>query len=226
MTILTATPAAFPPASDAAPTAPPGCPDRACAAHNTDRLLTAANVLTLLRTLACLVLATAAVPAASLPLLLAALAVHWAGDIADGAIARRRDEETVTGAVLDIVADRLCVAVVYLAYAALVPAFAVPVAVYLLEFMLVDTLLSLVFLRWRLSGPNYFARIDPLVWRVNWWPPAKAVNGGLVAVVCVVGGWPTVAVAAAAALLVIKIVCLARVTTRLGRRGEPCMQAP
>lgn len=91
------------------------CP-RGCAAHGEERLLTAANAVTVVRTVACVGLALAGLVARDPLLLLAALGAYWVGDVLDGAVARWRDEETITGAVLDVCADRLCVAIVYLGF--------------------------------------------------------------------------------------------------------------
>lgn len=211
-----------------APSSPPATrrmpADPRWAANVRDRLGTSASVVTAVRTLACVALcglaATTATASGARRLLLAALVVHWVGDIADGAVARWRHEETVTGAVLDISADRLCVCAVYLGFVATSPGYALPVMVYLLEFAFVDTVLSLAFVRFGLISPNYFDRVDRTVWRWNWWQPAKALNSALVAVLCVVFSLPWVGLAVATALLVTKSLCLVRVT-RLGGRTCP-----
>jgi len=201
--------------------APAQCPV-GCLAHRPDDLLTWANLVTVVRTLVCVLLAMAAIAGHGRGLLAAALVVHWIGDVADGLLARRLDQETPTGAVLDIVADRLCVAVVYVGFVVGSPEFAVALGVYLVEFMLVDAVLSLAFLRWPISGPNYFARVDRLVWRWNWWPPAKVANSAVPALVCVLLESPALALALAVALLVLKVGSLIRVVGRLQRRGEVC----
>jgi CDP-diacylglycerol--glycerol-3-phosphate 3-phosphatidyltransferase len=73
-------------------------------------LRTAANAVTLTR----LVVATALFAASAYlrnPVLnLAGLAVYWLGDVADGFLARRLDQETLFGAQWDILADRMSVA--------------------------------------------------------------------------------------------------------------------
>lgn len=201
------------------------CP-HGCSAYGHDRLLTVATGVTVVRTVLCVTLGMAGIARSSGWLLLLALAAYWIGDIADGAIARRRDEETLTGAVLDICADRLCVAVVYIGYVAEHPDFTLPLAVYLVEFMLVDSVLSLAFLRWPIAGPNYFGGVDRLVWLLNWWPPAKLVNSAVPALLSVWMGSPTRALVVAAALLTRKSACLVRVVHRLGVRGERCEGHP
>ena len=184
--------------------------------------MTLASVVTLARTVLCVAFGLAGVARSSGWLLLLALGVYWLGDVADGAIARRRDEETLTGAVLDICADRLCVAVVYLGFVLDHPEFVGALGVYLVEFMLIDAALSLAFLRWPLAGPNYYIRIDRLVWLLNWWPPAKLVNSAVPALLCVWLGSPDVALVVAVALLTLKSACLVRVVRVLGSRGERC----
>lgn len=197
------------------------CP-RGCAGHNRDTLVTAASALTLVRTLACVALALAAIERGSELLLAGALLTHWVGDIGDGLVARLRDEETVVGAVLDICADRLCVAVVYVGFVTMNTEFSLALAVYLVEFMLIDAVLSLWFLRWPIAGPNYFARVNPLIWRWNWWPPAKAVNSAAPALLCVWLDLPWVALLAAGLLLVVKVCCLVRAVSLPRRTEEGC----
>jgi CDP-diacylglycerol--glycerol-3-phosphate 3-phosphatidyltransferase len=226
--LLGGKPAAEPPAAGAPAAHAPGtgrpsarCP-RGCANHGLDRLLTVASGVTAVRTVLCVALGMAGIARSSGLLLAAALGVHWLGDVADGLVARRRDEETLTGAVLDICADRLCVSVVYLGFVVGHPEFALALAVYLIEFMFVDAVLSLAFLRWPIAGPNYFARVDRLIWRLNWWPPAKLVNSAVPALLCVWLGSPAMALAVAAGLLALKSACLVRVVRLGAAAGERC----
>lgn len=201
------------------------CP-RGCADHGVDRLITLASVVTLVRTVVCVALGLAGIVNSDGRLLLLALVVHSVGDVADGAVARHRDEETLTGAVLDICADRLCVAVVYVGFVVGHPEFAAALGVYLVEFMLVDAVLSLAFLRWPIAGPNYFGRVDRLVWLLNWWPPAKFFNSAVPALLCVWFGSPGLGLVVAVALLTLKSACLVRVVHVLGARGEHCPDHP
>ena len=71
------------------------------------------------------------------------LVVHWVGDSLDGLVARVRDCETRTGAVLDILSDRLCAAAFYIGLVWMEPHLAPAVFVYLIEFMVIDGFLSL-----------------------------------------------------------------------------------
>jgi CDP-diacylglycerol--glycerol-3-phosphate 3-phosphatidyltransferase len=161
----------------------------------TTTLVTVPNLITAARTVVVVPLAVAAIGRPSVALTVAAFAVYWVGDVLDGFAARRLDQETRVGAVADIVADRACAAVCLAALLALRPDAWLPVAVFLVQFMVVDCLLSLSFLRWPVLGPNYFGAVHPGVYRWNWSPPAKAVNtAGLVGLVLVTPSpvWPTV----------------------------------
>jgi CDP-diacylglycerol--glycerol-3-phosphate 3-phosphatidyltransferase len=153
----------------------------------------------------------------SLPLLVAALVVYWLGDMLDGFVARIRGCETRIGAVLDILCDRFCAAAFYLGLVWLQPEFALPVFIYLAEFMVIDCYLSLAFLAWPVRSPNYFFVIDRPLWLWNWSKPGKAVNSSLFAVLLLVTGWVWLGALIATGLLVLKSVSL----VRLARIGLP-----
>jgi CDP-diacylglycerol--glycerol-3-phosphate 3-phosphatidyltransferase len=182
-----------------------------------EKLGTSANVVTLIRTVASVVLAGLAIDRSSLTLLVVALAVYWAGDSLDGIVARIRGCETRMGAVLDILSDRFCAAAFYFGLAWLQPEHVLPVLVYLAEFMVVDCFLSLAFLAWPVRSPNYFYVVDRTIWLWNWSKPAKAANSAIFAVILLVTGMPLLGLAIATALLVLKCVSL----VRLARIGLP-----
>jgi len=163
-----------------------------------------ANGMTLLRTSVAVPLGVYALVQASVHLLIAAYATYWVGDMLDGWLARRFDQETRIGAVLDIVSDRACCGVLVCVLAVVQPDMWPALAVFLIQFMVIDCVLSLAFLRWDLLSPNYFYRVDPTVYRYNWSPPAKATNTVAV-VVAVASGWLPVALAIALAQLTLKI---------------------
>ncbi|MET0838992.1 MAG: CDP-alcohol phosphatidyltransferase family protein, partial [Marmoricola sp.] len=127
-----------------------------------------------------------------------------------GWVARVRDCETRTGAVLDILSDRLCAAAFYVGLAWLEPALAPAIFVYLAEFMVIDCFLSIGFLAWPITSPNYFYVIDRRLWLLNWSHPGKAVNSGLFAILLLVTGWMWVGLAIAIALIVHKSISLRR----------------
>ena len=180
-----------------------------------ERLLTGASVITAVRTVASVVLAALAAQQQDLTLLVASLAVYWVGDMLDGFYARVRDCETRIGAVLDIMCDRLNAAAFYIGLAWLHPDLSPAVFVYLAEFMVVDSFLSIAFLAWPVRSPNYFFVVDRPIWLWNWSKPAKAINSALFAVLLLTTGWMWVALAVASALLVLKCVSLHRLV-RIG----------
>jgi CDP-diacylglycerol--glycerol-3-phosphate 3-phosphatidyltransferase len=180
-----------------------------------ERLGTSANVVTLVRTVASVVLAGFAIDRSSLTLLVVELAVYWAGDSLDGIVARIRGCETRMGAVLDILSDRFCAAAFYFGLAWLQPENVLPVLVYLAEFMVIDCFLSLAFLAWPVRSPNYFYVVDRTIWLWNWSKPAKAANSAIFAVILLVTGMPLLGLTIATALLVLKCVSLVRLT-RIG----------
>jgi CDP-diacylglycerol--glycerol-3-phosphate 3-phosphatidyltransferase len=182
-----------------------------------ERLGTSATVVTAVRTVLAVVLAGLAAERGSLALLVVSLAVYWVGDALDGFVARARGCETRIGAVLDILCDRFCAASFYLGLIWLHSEFALPVLLYLAEFMVIDCFLSLAFLAWPVRSPNYFYVVDRPLWLWNWSKPGKALNSSLFAVLLLVTGWVWLAVVIACGLLVLKGASLAR----LARIGLP-----
>ena len=182
-----------------------------------ERLGTSATVITGVRTVASVVLAGFAAHDESLRLLVVALVVYWAGDSLDGFVARVRGCETRIGAVLDVLSDRFCAACFYIGLMWLHHEYAVPVLIYLAEFMVVDCFLSLAFLAWPVRSPNYFYVVDRQLWLWNWSKPGKAVNSSLFAVLLLVTHQPWLGAVVATGLLVMKSASL----VRLGRLGLP-----
>jgi CDP-diacylglycerol--glycerol-3-phosphate 3-phosphatidyltransferase len=182
-----------------------------------ERVGTSATAITGVRTVAAVVLAGLAAHDESLRLLVVALVVYWVGDSLDGFVARVRGCETRIGAVLDILSDRFCAACFYIGLMWLHHEYAVPVLIYLAEFMVVDCFLSLAFLAWPIRSPNYFYVVDRPLWLWNWSKPGKAVNSSLFAVLLLVTHQAWLGAVIATALLVMKSVSL----VRLGRLGLP-----
>jgi len=197
-------------------------PGRIWADPARERFNTPATVVTVVRTTVSVLLSAAAAANQDLTLLVVALVVHWVGDSLDGYVARVRDCETRTGAVLDILCDRLCFAAFYVGLAWLEPHLAPAIFVYLAMFMVVDCFLSLSFLAWPITSPNYFYVIDRGLWLRNWSHPAKAVNSGLFAILLLVTGWMWLGLAIALALLAAKSYSVAS----LLRLGMPIPNAP
>ncbi len=179
-----------------------------------ERFWTWPTVITVARTVGALALVVTAFRQHSTGLLLAALAVYWAGDILDGWLARRLDQETRTGAVADILCDRLSAVPIYVGLVWMDSSLALPVGVYVVEFLVVDLLLSLSFLAWPLVSPNYFYLVDHRIWALNWSPLAKTVNGAVFLAILLLTRDVVLATAFALALLTLKAVSLAWVLRR------------
>jgi CDP-diacylglycerol--glycerol-3-phosphate 3-phosphatidyltransferase len=196
-----------------------GAPERIYADAATERLLTGATVLTFVRTIATLVLSMWGAYDESLTLLVSGLVVYWVGDTLDGEWARRFDCETRIGGLIDMVSDRLSCGAFYVGLAWLQPApllfsdepmelIAIPVAVYLFEFMVIDMFLSLAYLAWPIRSPNYFYVVDRRIYLWNWSRLGKAANSGLFAVLLLATGWWWLGLIIATGLLVLKLVSL------------------
>jgi len=173
--------------------------------------LTVPNFVTIVRTAAALALGLIALAADDrIPWLIAGYLTYWLGDSLDGLLARILDQETRAGAVFDICSDRLCTAVLASGLVLEQPHLAVPIAIFLLNFMVVDNVLSLSFLLWPLVSPNYFAQVDRIVFRYNWSHPAKALNNIGIVVAVVIGDlW--LALAIVVVQLAVKIASSVRV---------------
>jgi phosphatidylglycerophosphate synthase len=150
-------------------------------------LLGVPNQITLFRTVVAMVIAAIAFRTGALSWLVIGYAAYWFGDMADGAVARLRNEESVAGAVFDIVCDRACSFLLAAAFMATFPATIGPLAIFLVQFGVLDTMLSLAFLLWPGTlSPNYFYRVDHPIWVWNWSKPAKAVNTAAVVISLVI----------------------------------------
>lgn len=200
----------------------PACGHRGCWDGWPEPWWTWANLVTVVRTVGALALAAVAVTASSEQLLLASLAVYWVGDLLDGLVARVLHQETRGGALLDVLTDRACSLAFWLPWAVWHPESAWPVALYVLEFVVVDGLLSVVWLAWPLLSCNYVERVDRAVYRWNWWPPAKAVNTAGLLLLVVLWPRPWLALAFVMAVLVVKVASLRRLTSLLPAPGPGC----
>lgn len=192
------------------PLIPPECAHEHCVEGSSAATLSPANVVTAVRATASLVTFAVAVSTHSRDLLIASLLIYWIGDILDGRIARLTKTETRVGAIFDILCDRLGAATFYITWMAWNPDSAVAISIYLGEFLVVDSMLSLAFARWPIRSPNYFFRVDRLVWALNWSTPAKALNGAAVPLLLFFSPLFGAGIAASM-ILAVKVYSLARV---------------
>ena len=176
-----------------------------------ESILTWANLVTAIRTAVCVAIFAVAAARVSPAWNLAGLGVYWLLDILDGHLARRFHQETRFGAQFDILSDRLLVALFYMNHLAWHHELIVPIALFLVQFMLIDHYLSNQFLRWNILSPNYFYAVDATVWRLNWSPLAKLGNSAVVTVLIIAVPWPWLSVAASLAIIAVKVYSLLRV---------------
>lgn len=144
-----------------------------------------ANLATIIRVAACLVIFAHAYRTGDETWNFVGLGVYWVLDIVDGALARALDQETRIGAQLDILSDRLLVCLFYMNYVVLHPTMLVPVLLFLFQFMGIDHYLSNQFVRWPVMSPNYFYLVDKKVWALNWSRSGKLLNSAIVTLVLV-----------------------------------------
>lgn len=186
------------------------CEHHGCTAALGEEWRTGANLVTAVRTVATVAAWAVAVTTGSDGWLLTALLCYWIGDIADGVLARLTHRETRTGAILDVLADRLSVCLVVVSYVIAHPAAVAPAAVFLIQFVVLDAYLTLAFARWSLLSPNYFNLVDATVYRLNWSMPAKATNTGAVVLLWLITESPMAATVLAAMVLGVKWFSVAR----------------
>lgn len=176
-----------------------------------ESIRTWANLATAIRTAVAVPLGLFAVVHDSTLTLVVAYACYWLGDMLDGFLARRLNQETRIGAVLDIVSDRASCGVLVCALAIQKPDMWPALAIYIAQFMVLDSALTLSFLAWpKLLSPNYYYQVSSTVWRYNWSPPAKVINTVAV-VIAVASGQLAIALPIAVAQLVLKIWTTTRV---------------
>lgn len=113
------------------------------------------------------------------------LGVHWLGDVLDGMVARRFNQETILGAEIDIIADRVETLFFYLIFLSFHPQLYLPAVVYIVDFAFVDFYLSYQFLKFGLISPNYFFKIDRKVYQLNYSPAGKFCNSTVVTLIVI-----------------------------------------
>ena len=91
--------------------------------------------------------------------------------------------------------------------------------VFVLSFMVLDSMLSMAFLCWPVLSPNYFHVVDRRVWQLNWSPLAKAANtAGVVGALAL--ELYAVAFAVAVVVLGVKVWSARRVVQLLAAEGR------
>lgn len=190
--------------------------------------LTWPNGVTALRAAAALACFVAATLRRSEAWAFAGLAVYWTLDVADGALARALRQETRVGAQLDILSDRLLLGAFYACFLRDHPAMAIPIALHLVQFVVLDQYLSHQFMRWPCLSPNDFHEVDRTIWAWNWSAAGKLANGALptgAIVAAALRGWSwAVPAAVSAAVIAVKVWSIARLASLPA--PEPWLRRP
>jgi CDP-diacylglycerol--glycerol-3-phosphate 3-phosphatidyltransferase len=133
------------------------------------------------------------------------LGIHWVGDWLDGVWARRFNQETILGAEIDIIADRVEMLFFFMNFLFFHPHLYIPIVLFILDFAFVDFYLSYQFVKFDIISPNYFYKVDKRVYLLNFTRPAKSINSSLVAVLLIfLPSVPWLATMSAGALIVVK----------------------
>jgi len=106
--------------------------------------------------------------------------IHWIGDFFDGFYARKLKQETILGAEIDIIADRLEIIFFYVVFLHFRPNLFLPAALYLVDYAFVDFYLSYQFVKYDIISPNYFYKVDKIIYLLNYSPGGKFSNSSVV----------------------------------------------
>lgn len=186
------------------------CGHPGCACAGLAAMITLPNIITITRTVVSAIVAIAGLMIGNGWIILLAYVLYWIGDMLDGASARYFRQETVLGAKLDIICDRINATLCLLGVAMVIPNYLAE-GIFFLQFMVVDLILSLIIFRWPLLSPNYFYAIDKLIYYLNWHTIAKALNTSLFIILLIAFENPTYAIIASSLLLALKLFSLIRV---------------
>jgi CDP-diacylglycerol--glycerol-3-phosphate 3-phosphatidyltransferase len=96
------------------------------------------NLLTLLRLVLSLSFFILAIIKTSPTYNFIGLGIHWLGDVVDGFYARKFKQETIIGAEIDIIADRVETLFFYVNFLHFHPQLFLPAAIYILDFAFFD----------------------------------------------------------------------------------------
>jgi len=113
------------------------------------------------------------------------LGIHWLGDVLDGFYARRLKQETILGAEIDIIADRIEILFFYVNFLFFNPELFLPVLIYIIDFAFVDFYLSFQFIKYDIISPNYFYKVDQKVYKLNFSPTGKFCNSTVVTLILI-----------------------------------------
>jgi CDP-diacylglycerol--glycerol-3-phosphate 3-phosphatidyltransferase len=148
-------------------------------------LYSEANILTLIRLILSLVFYILAILKQNPNYNYIGFIVHLIGDFIDGFYARKFKQETLFGAELDIIADRLEMIFFYVIFLHFRPYLFLPVALFLLNYAFIDFYLSYQFVKYDIISINYFYKVDRVIFLLNFSNAAKLINATFVALMLV-----------------------------------------
>lgn len=143
------------------------------------------NLLTLLRLVLSLTFFILAIIKQSPTYNFIGLGIHWLGDVLDGFYARKFKQETILGAEIDIIADRVEILFFYVNFLYFHPSLFLPIAVYLINFAFIDFYLSYQFLKYGLISPLYFHKVNRQVYLLNFSHPGRFFNSTIVTLILI-----------------------------------------
>ena len=151
-----------------------------CSPLPPESIFSVANVITLIRFVGSLVFFTLAIVKMNQTYNYIGLVIHWIGDVADGGFARFFKQETIFGAEIDIIADRVEFLFFYFIFLVFNAELALPIVLFVVNFAFVDFYLSYQFLKFDLISINHFYKADKIVHKLNFSFFAKPANTGVI----------------------------------------------
>jgi CDP-diacylglycerol--glycerol-3-phosphate 3-phosphatidyltransferase len=143
------------------------------------------NIITLLRLVGSLTFFVLAIIKTNPTYNFIGLGIHWLGDVLDGAYARKFKQETILGAEIDIIADRVETLFFYINFLYFRPQLFLPVSIYLVNFAFVDFYLSYQFLKYDIISPIYFYKVDKTVYLLNFSSLGRFCNSTIVTLILI-----------------------------------------
>jgi CDP-diacylglycerol--glycerol-3-phosphate 3-phosphatidyltransferase len=145
-----------------------------------DSIFSEPNIITLLRLTASLTFFALAIIKGNAMYNYIGFVIHWIGDWIDGFYARTLKQETILGAEIDIIADRLELICFYVIFLHFRPYLYLPVMLYLVDYAFIDFYLSYQFVKFDIISPNYFYKVNKRVFLLNYAPVSKFCNSSVV----------------------------------------------
>jgi len=145
-----------------------------------ERYYSEANFITYLRLVFSLFFFLLSILKANPLYLFIGFGIHWIGGFIDGFYARQFKQETIFGAELDVIADRLEIIFFYVNFLYFRPYLFLPVTLYLIDYAFIDFYLSYQFIKYNIISPNYFYKVDKIVYLLNYSPGGKFSNSSVV----------------------------------------------